>query len=83
MFKEVEKFNSEPIHHVKEVHVVIFKQEIINDFMDAIKECVDNRNSDNKGYFGKFFQWFSGGHVTGIFFTSNFEVISISHRFFF
>ncbi|VDI15797.1 Hypothetical predicted protein [Mytilus galloprovincialis] len=60
MFKAVEKFNSKPVHYVKEVHVVIFQQQMKTDFMAAIKECVDNSTSNNKGYVRRFLNWFSG-----------------------
>ncbi|CAG2240039.1 PARP10_14_15 [Mytilus edulis] len=65
MFKAVEKFNSKQIHHVKEVHVVIFQQQMMTDFMAAIKECVDNSTSNNKGYVGRFLNWVSGGYIAG------------------
>ncbi|VDI21837.1 poly [ADP-ribose] polymerase 10/14/15 [Mytilus galloprovincialis] len=65
MFKAVEKFNSKPIHHVKEVHVVIFQQKMMTEFMAAIKECVDSSTSNNKGYVGRFLNWVSGGYIAG------------------
>ncbi|XP_052088528.1 protein mono-ADP-ribosyltransferase PARP14-like isoform X4 [Mytilus californianus] len=65
MFKAVEKFNSKPINHVKEVHVVIYQQKMMTDFMAAIKECVDHSTSNNKGYVGKFLNWVSGGYISG------------------
>ncbi|CAC5424295.1 Protein mono-ADP-ribosyltransferase PARP15 [Mytilus coruscus] len=65
MFKAVEKFNSKPILHVKEVHVVIFQQKMMTDFMAAIKECVDNSTNNNKGYVGRFLNWVSGGYIAG------------------
>ncbi|XP_071137975.1 protein mono-ADP-ribosyltransferase PARP14-like [Mytilus edulis] len=64
MFKAVEKFNSKQIHHVKEVHVVIFQQQMMTDFMAAIKECVES-TSNNKGYVGRFLNWVSGGYIAG------------------
>ncbi|CAC5424291.1 Protein mono-ADP-ribosyltransferase PARP15 [Mytilus coruscus] len=55
MFKVVEKFHSNKTnHHVKEVHIVIFQKDMMKDFMEAVKNCV---NKSKEGYIGKFMKW--------------------------
>ncbi|CAG2237683.1 PARP10_14_15 [Mytilus edulis] len=55
MFKVIEKFHSNKTNqHVKEVHVVIFQKDMMNDFMEAVKNCV---NKSKEGYIGKFMKW--------------------------
>ncbi|XP_052088539.1 protein mono-ADP-ribosyltransferase PARP14-like isoform X3 [Mytilus californianus] len=55
MFKVVEKFHSNKTnHHVKEVHVVIFQKDMMKDFMEAVKNCV---NKSKEGYIDKFMKW--------------------------
>jgi phosphohistidine phosphatase SixA len=40
IFKVVEKFNSKPNKNVKEIHVVIYQQDMMKEFIEAIKKCV-------------------------------------------
>lgn len=55
MFKVIEKFHGNKTNqHVKEVHVVIFQIDMMKDFMEAVKNCV---NKSKEGYIGKFMKW--------------------------
>ena len=40
IFKVVEKFNSKPNKNVKEIHVVIYQQDMMKEFIEVIKKCV-------------------------------------------
>ena len=63
MCKAVHNFNSKSLKFVKEVHVVIFQQTMMSDYIDAIKKCASTMT--DQGTFGKFVNWATGGRLSG------------------
>ena len=63
MFKVVEKFNRKPNKNVKEIHVVIYQQDMMKEFMEAIKKCVSSSAPD-KGYMERLLNWTGFGSGT-------------------
>lgn len=63
IFKAVEKFNSKPNKNVKEIHVVIYQQDMVKEFIEVIKKCV-NSSAQDKGYMEKLLNWTGLGSGT-------------------